>query len=298
MVPNNEVPTLKTFNRVMRKGHGFQEVVSMSNEVRKIMRKVGYSDEIHRQGWHLYSSLRTIKLPWFDEVQDDSHKLAMDALRDYVKESFPLARAAMAYRYAEQHRYVFEPIDGQEGIDPVAAMELFTDKTEALIEGSDPEREGSRELDRQVMQILESRFIIDSQIRERLRGLVAQAKTLAAPVDDPAELARFLELYQDYRIWLKDWRRTARHAVKSKRLLIRLGLTRVRRKKEKAEDEQPPSCPLTGKDVACPMVGGGTAKDPVTAGNDAGSAEAGNSPGSRSSAAAGGTGGAAGDSAK
>ena len=276
MSPEYEVPSSAVFNRVMHNGHDFMEVMSISNPIRAIMGEVGYTDDVHRQGWELYMGLRTINLPWSMETLALPQKHALEALHKYVKDIFPRGRAALVERCPEQYRYIFEPIDRQEGIDPVAAVEIFADRTEVLFEGSDPLREGSREEDRQAILLLESRYIIDSGIRARLAGHLERAKTLASTPDNPEDLARFMDLYRNYLIWLKDWRRTARHSIKNRRLLIQLGLIKSRSRKKQVKEA--PVCPASeGSGVICPLADGGDSGNTSAAADDTAAGNGGDS---------------------
>jgi len=87
----------------MHNGHEFMKVISISNPIREIMEGVGYTPEVHRQVWELYSALRYMDKPWSKETLALPRKQALEALHKYFKDIVPRARAARPDRVAPRN---------------------------------------------------------------------------------------------------------------------------------------------------------------------------------------------------
>ena len=89
-------------------------------------------------------------------------------------------------------------------------VKAFLDRVQTLREGTDPEREDTREEDRAAVSTLEGRNIVGEEIESRLRGLIKEATRLVPePSDDKSALEEHYETARRFSRWLTATARTS-----------------------------------------------------------------------------------------
>jgi len=243
----NTEPTVITeevIKRDIKKGYPFCSTLSMSEAIRNVLAERGYTPVVHRQGWTLLYQLMSHERPWVPEpaLTATPQELAMAELDALDNEYFAYARACIDPRYPEQARYLFKNLKVGTGPEAVTNVMAYVERIQAMRDGTNPRREALREADRAAVLLLEERKVAGPEIEARLLALCEQVMAIEpAGAPDPYRLdeAEYQALAREFHIWLKDWRETARVAFKSRRVLIRLGLARLRKKPKPAAPEQP-----------------------------------------------------------
>ena len=228
----------------IRKATPFMITLSRSVIIRTIMSNRGYTQEVHREGWRMLHGLMSHQRYWLpgEDLPDTPQEQALDELDRLDNEYFTFAQACIVRRFPDQARYLFKNVHAVHGHEAVLMVKAYVERLQALREGSDPFRDATREADREAVRLLESRYVAGAEIEARLVGLIEQATSLPAiPDRDPYALseAAYQALAREVRIWLQDWRDTARAAFQDRRYLIRLGLASPRKKRVKRRKAKP-----------------------------------------------------------
>jgi len=260
----NEPLTLAQVRSDIMMGTPFIFTVTHSKSIRNILTERGYTDAVHRHGVDMLARLVGNQRRWSDPLDESPtpQREALDELDRWDNRNFAYAQAALEHHYPEQADYVFKELRARYGIQSMLVIRIFLERIRNLREGLDPYREESREADRAAVRLLEERNILSAEVERRLAELIELSVT-DIPLDpeaDPDPLAldeeAFQELARDFRSWIRDWRKTARTAIKDRRYLIRLGLSKPRK---------PAKAPVTT--AAAP--GGASGTPPDCGGNSA-----------------------------
>ncbi len=226
---DDKLLTTAQIEATVERGFKFLGTMSQVPSIRALMQRGGYTTEEHARGWELALELVGYKNPIEASGTQLKQRQAIAELDAYDGPSFDRARAALDRQYPAQSAYVFEGLTAKSGADAVGSVRTFVDRVAALRDGSDPKRSGTRADDAAAAALLGARQIIDASEETRLRGLIADATSLAempTPAEpDPTQrqvTARALDA------WLRDWRETARVLVTRRDYQIRLGLAERR----------------------------------------------------------------------
>jgi len=261
----NEVSiTLAQIKRDILNGTPFMITMSHSSPIRYIMKERGYTDEEHATGWNMLYRLMSNRRPW-DEVYNGLKEVVAELDR-WDNSNFAYARAALEHHFPEQAEYIFKELRAKYGARSLLVIKTFLERIRTLREGLDPHREEGREADRAAVRLLEARNIVGPEIERRLDELIERSMNLPSEPDgdeNPFAMdeAAYQELAVAFHAWLKDWRRTARAAIRNRSYLIRLGLTKPRMKKPAPAPE-----PAVGPEAPPTASEGGSGAPPCTHG--------------------------------
>jgi hypothetical protein len=212
--------------------------------IRAILRKHGYSDEDHREGWELLHEVTGFTEAEPPEVEDAAVASATTELDAWDEPNFRMARAALERRHPEQAKFVFLELEPQAGPGAVISVKKLLDRLDALEKAT--ERKKTRKEDHAALETLAKRGMTKEE-RDRLRELVhiamaanageAEAEDEAGSadpkgpvVDSEEHVGTLLALHG----WYREWSETARATIKRRDYLIRLGLAH-RKKPRKPE---------------------------------------------------------------
>lgn len=225
----------------------FLGAAGKSLAIRAALRRHGYTEADHKEGWDLLHAASGFGLDEPSELEDAQVGNAITELDAWDEPYFRIIRAALERRHPVQARFVFNNLEP--GVGPVAVISVRTllDRLEALEKS--PERKSSRKEDHAALKTLESRGITREE-RKRLRELVRVASGEAggagandaegaegaeasevALVDSEEHQQALRALYA----WYKEWSETARAVIKRRDHLIRLGLAHRKKPAKKVE---------------------------------------------------------------
>ncbi|MEM1008800.1 MAG: hypothetical protein AAGJ35_07305 [Myxococcota bacterium] len=216
---------LRTPARVLR----FLSGINANPSAAKMMEEFGYSEEIHEQGWKLMDVFggRKLKFKWAKEpalsFQDCVAKL--DA---FDEQAFQRTKGALYYAYRDQYDYIFENLKAARGIESIQTVHTFLKRTDALANGSDPQRSNSREKDKAAVELLAKRKILTPEIREELETWLKGAKAMPNTETFPDAAARRKAREQalvELVAWFDEWSVVARNAVTVKKYRISMGIS-------------------------------------------------------------------------
>lgn len=209
----------------------FLRGIGLSPDIRVELKKAGYTDEIHGQGWALLAKTSGVsaEITSLSPVAD-----AIRALSEWDSAGFRRIHAALAHLHPEQEKYPFNALEPATGVASVVAVQTLLDRVDSL-EGTGPDaesRKASAEEDKKALATLTARGI-DSAERKRLRSLVKIARSAPMPSLDSvsAQEAALIAL----KAWYDDWSETAKAVLIKRGALIRLGL--AHRTAHKAEPD-------------------------------------------------------------
>lgn len=227
-------PSRPTLERAFDRAPRFLRAIGRHPEIATALADVGYTAADHDEGWSL---LQKAGGYWRGEppriVRTTPSADALAELDAWSGQGFLLAHAALERRHPKQAAFVFGGSEASMGTDRVIGTRIFLERLAALAD--DSARATTREADAAALATLAARGI-DAAERARLAELVRVASTVApaVPVVAPDNLASDAALVDLY-AWYREWSRTARLVIKSRRLLIYLGL--ATRKRRAADDD-------------------------------------------------------------
>ncbi len=244
----------RTIERDLDRGVRFLRTLSLSPEIYTLLVSgAGYSPEEHERGWSLARALmgqkadmQAIKVAPSSPLRPA--EIALAQLDAYDAPAISRSKAALEAPFPEQNQYLTSGLKGETGGRAIGSTQTFLDRYRALKDGTDPERESSREQDREAMALLERRNIVNDAIEAKLRDAIAQ--TAEAPEEvvaqpSPKDTEAYHQAAYDFHVWLKDWREQARAVIQRRDYLIRLGLAARRSavvdSAEEIEDVDPES---------------------------------------------------------
>ncbi len=126
--------------------------------------------------------------------------------------------AALRRRFPEVNAYVFKDLAPSTGTAAVQGVATFLARLDALENGTDPGRAGTKQSDKKAVAFLATRSL-DKAERKRLQGLVDVALGPTSPLPEQAELpetARRREALVKLRAWFDEWSTTARAVIKQR----------------------------------------------------------------------------------
>jgi hypothetical protein len=219
---------------IAERGIKFLAAASQVPIIRAALERGGYTEEEHRLGWDLLLTLSghgsTFVSGGESTVRQREAAAELDA---WDGPNFDRARAALDRSYPEQSRFLFDNLSAKTGADAIASVRTFVERYARLRDGSDADRKAHRKQDAAAARLLASRRIIDEAEEKRLRSLVEDATSLAAPpLPDPQDPNERQQVAKKLDDWLADWRATARSLVTRRDHLIRLGLAERRTAKK------------------------------------------------------------------
>lgn len=218
-------PSRSTLERAYDRAPRFLRAIGRYPEISAALAEVGYTAADHDEGWNLLHRVAGYRRDEPVVLAKSPGADAMAELDAWDEKGFVLARAALERRHPAQADFVFEGLEASTGAEAVLGVRTFLERLTALAE--DPARAETRDADAAALATLAERGI-DAAERARLAELVRVASSAAPavlPDDDDADVA-LVELYA----WYREWSRTARVVIKSRRMLIYLGLANPKRR--------------------------------------------------------------------
>lgn len=239
-------PSRQTLEDMPERALRFLSGAGRNLAIFSVLAKYGYDQAEHSEGWRLLkASSEASHVTKAEGANPVEAREATDALDQWDEPWFRIASSALARRFPEQERFVFNnDLSPAAGAGAVLAVSTFLDRLDAL--ESSPDREATREADHAAVALLAERGITSAE-RQRLRELVAAAQTVPN-VPSPDELARaeaaaaaaeeeqLRQLRQLY-LWHREWSTIAREAISRRDYLIQLGLASRRSQKKPTEQE-------------------------------------------------------------
>jgi hypothetical protein len=230
----------RTAQRNLVRGTKFLGTLSRVSDVRALLEQgAGYSEQDHELGWSLLLTAlgyirKGMAAPAGAAVTQQAALIELD---EWDGVNFERTRATLKFTFPEQHDYVFQGLTAATGVDAIGTVQTFVERVAALRDGTDPERESTREADAAAAARLAERKIFDPQIQAHLESLLTQAKRLA-PLPIVAPTAEELQNAADeLHVWLSDWMGQARVFVRRGDYQLRLGLSAPRGRGEVNEEE-------------------------------------------------------------
>ncbi len=222
-------------DRDIERGTRFLRALSTVSAIRRILVQAGYTTPVHQEGWGMLLTLLGYTPAGADMPPPDANppEKAIAELDMWDGPNFTRARAALEHLHPDQARYIFAGLAPTTGAAAVATVKTFLDRVQALRDGTDNGRAGSRDDDTAAVESLEKRGIVNADIETHLRKQIETAMQLApAPVDaDRVDEVAYMSTAVAFHAWLTDWRATARAVMTRRDYLIRLGLAQRRRGK-------------------------------------------------------------------
>jgi len=233
MVPSSNQGLIRQrIERNIDQGRRFLGAVSRFGDIREALEKMGYSETEHQLGWMLLFLVMGWQPPWQAPTlpPETPQKKAIRELTRWVEAYLPLAKLALAGKYPEYGRYLFERVKYEGRHTVVAVIVALLSEVRILREGTRPNREAVGETERAAIALLEERGILGPEIEARLQALADQAMELAPPTPPGTVLSEeaYLDYVEQFQKWLREWRKIARLCITDRRHLIRLGLARRR----------------------------------------------------------------------
>lgn len=191
--------------------------------IRAALRSAGYGPRDHEEGLSLLCSACLYGTGGLDPAEDQPAREAAAAVERWAQTHVGRLHAALERLYPEA-LWIFASFDASTSGDTLLGVAQLLERLRTL--EKEPEQAS-------VLETLARRGF-DSQERSRLEGLLARARRAAEP-SGAEHLALPGEDAQDEAMlalqrWLNDWSTTARAVLRRKDWLIRLGVTRRRRR--------------------------------------------------------------------
>jgi hypothetical protein len=229
----------------------FLVAVGASPELRAILAHHGrMSERDLEQGRQLLLDVIAVPpaaLPSFDSTEAIAQRAALAEVDQWDEPTYQRASAALRRFHPSAAEYLFRDLAASRGAAAVHGALTFLTRIDTLEAGTDPERAATRDDDKKAVELLASRGI-DRAERIRVRDLatlaIAPTKTPVAPVASP-NLAKRRETLLALRKWFEDWSATAHAVVRKRQHLIRLGLSKAKRRARRDEPVAPaPAAPF------------------------------------------------------
>jgi hypothetical protein len=223
----------KDIERLVALGQKFLRTLSYAPEISLQMAEVGYSEADHKEGWSLF--LKLIGAPdEQDSLETQQHtteqKRAITYLDAWDEPHFRRATAALKHHYPKQYQYIFNNLEASTGAAAVGAVNTYVQRVQTLRDGTDPDRIPHRTKDSEAIKRLEKRKLAGTQLEKELLSWVEKAQAFTLP-PEPSQFQKKLEEQlqlnaHNFKLWLDDWRETARVGVQRKDYRIRLGVSK------------------------------------------------------------------------
>lgn len=216
-------------NRWLDRGMRFFRAVTRSRVITARLRARGLSKAELKKGWDLYAALlgaRTLG----DEPPPSPNEAAaaMGELDEWDAPNFSMTDAVLDHRAPNAKRFLLDNLEASTGPEAVVAVRTFADRWQQLSSGQAQGVDAAEA--NEAVALLAARRIIDPEIAEHLRGLIAVAQEGVTGVT-AADAARASETvptddktFEEFRAWLNEWREVARSTFHRRDYLITLGL--------------------------------------------------------------------------
>ena len=239
----------KVYSRVMiermtRRARKLIHTLSRKPKIRRIAKQAGYTEEEHQLGWALWLYLmgyqQAVASP--TTTTNPDYDAAVAKLNQWDGPHFERSRAALQRLHPSQNEFIFNNLRAGNGADSVGAVNTYVDRVVTLRDGTDPDREATRDEDRAAVETLAARNIFNAEVEAYLRELLATATQGEAAAVEPEPVPDDDDEYQakaaEFDAWLTDWRRTLRNTITRRDYLIQLGLASRRKGKDEEEEEE------------------------------------------------------------
>ena len=223
--------------------------IAGSAQVRTAMAAAGMDDAAMNEGQELLLATLSSPVPVRgkqDTVEAQAQRAAAARVDDWDEPNFACARGALTRFFPAAGEYLFAGnLQAAQGASAVQGVATFLLRLDALEQGTDPARAGTRDDDKKAVDLLAKRGItaeVRAVLSRDVKLVLGPTPALpAAPVVEPAERRGKLVAL---RLWFEDWSGTARAHIKKRGHLIRLGLARRRVKEAATADVTTPSTPV------------------------------------------------------
>lgn len=228
MAGRSETPSRQALERAFERMPRFLRAVGRIPRVASALERVGYTHEVHTQGWGLLHTAAGYRGGAAAASAPNPGAAALAELDDWDERGFAIARAVLDWSHPEQAAFVFAGLKASRGAEAVVGVKRFLDRLDALAVGA--ERVETREADQAALADLATAGI-DQAERQRLRALVEQVEAIA-PTPSAAALAAHAQSEAaaeramfELHAWYGRWSALARIAVTRKRDRIALGVS-------------------------------------------------------------------------
>jgi hypothetical protein len=251
--PNDIDVSDRTLEEAPARAATFLVAVGASPELRAILAHHGHMTEDDlEQGRQFLLDVISVPLapqPSWHSDEALAQRAALAEVDQWDESTYQRASAVLRRFYPSAGEYLFRDLTASRGAAAVRGALTFLTRVEVLESGTDPERAATRDDDKKAVELLASRGI-DQAERKRIRELatlaLAPTKAPAAPVPSP-NLEKRRESLLALRRWFEDWSATARAVVRKRQHLIRLGLSKPKRRTRVEEPSEPaPAGPPAG----------------------------------------------------
>ncbi len=233
------IPSDRTLQYGLKRTTKFLTAAGTHARVRRQLAQAHYSAQDHAEGWALYLSAAGGDPRDLEVAEAPPPSPAHEAIFKLDELDGPLLKrldAVLAYDHPEQAAILTQGLSPGTGGEAVANVESILKRVEHL--RAAPERQPTREADAAALKALSLRGM-GEPFWANLSSLVEQAQTLQDTEPLPEVLteevlrARRFAVYK----WIRKWSILASEAITSRRILIQLGLARLRRNASTGKDE-------------------------------------------------------------
>ena len=223
----------RTIARDVEQGTKFLGTISRRRAVRsQLARGAGYTQADHDLGWRLLFAVlgyRAQDAGELEPIRSSAADRATAELDAWDGPNFTRARAALQHEYPEQGEYIFSGLRAAQGNAAIGAVRTFLERATTLRDGRDAQRTSTRREDREAVELLAKRCILNADIERHLRELLTVATGQGEPVEQPEVDPDSDDEYQHdaiaFHAWLRDWRAQARAVITKPLYLYLLGLS-------------------------------------------------------------------------
>jgi hypothetical protein len=227
--------------RVPARAFRFLRGIGLRTAIMSAMRQAGYLEEIHELGWNLLHGASGFRLKQKPSDYVKRYQDAESELDQWDEPNFQRTSIVLRNHFPDQHDYIFaDGLKSAQGPEAILSIQTYLDRIDDLDNGELPEREAMREEDKAAVALLAERKILNPEIRQHLRKLIAITREIPPETnndDDPS--SEYSEAYRKNLIqlamWLDEWATTAHSVIKRREHLLTLGLASRRKTTTKGD---------------------------------------------------------------
>jgi hypothetical protein len=224
----------RTMERLPGRSYVFLSGLGNNVPLREQIRRAGYTDAVHAQGWDLLKVVQSITAGGTNMTGNPVTD-AVTTLKMWAGPGFRRIQAALLHLHPEQAAFVFDGIDPDNKV-PVMDIDVMLDRLDTL-EGT------GKDEDKKAIATLADRGF-DAAERKRLRDLVKIAESAPKGTVSPSPDSREAALAA-LKSWYDDWTDTARTVFGKRSDLIKLGLAKRNTRNAVAGKDNAPAPPAT-----------------------------------------------------
>jgi len=242
----SDKPSRQTLDEIPSRILAFVLGVARYPAARASLGQKGYTQADHDNALALLAKLGAYPAAPPAAASDKAVQAAVVELDAWDNDNFPIIRKALEHKHPAYVDTLFADLEPKEGNESVGAVKLLLDRLDDLEKDTSPEAQAA-------MATIGARGYTPAE-RQRLRALVIKASAFvpAVPVSNAERDQILLDLYA----WLGDWGTTAKAAIKSRAILIAMGLASRRKPAKKAAT---PAAPAAGAGTGAAGGSGGAA---------------------------------------